>query len=176
MNDLMVDIETLGLSKPAILSIAAVEFDIETGEPGMVFYRGVSLKSCIDIGLTVDAETFTWWLRQPDVSRDEVVKAISSGEPIAAVLKDLSDFISELGDVNVWSNGIGFDLRILSDAYRLCGLDIPWRYKNERDVRTLLSLAPVEECYWDKHIPVNDCIAQIHLCHKAYSKLCSMLR
>ena len=60
---LMVDIETMGIkSNFAIISIGAVEFKIETGETGKEFYRNVTLKSSVELGLNVDADTVMWWM------------------------------------------------------------------------------------------------------------------
>lgn len=44
---LMVDIETMGTSSSsAILSLGAVEFDIETGETGKYFHITIDLQTC----------------------------------------------------------------------------------------------------------------------------------
>jgi len=51
----MLDIETLGVSPGCvILSLSAVEFDINTGELGESFNMGIDIKSCVDAGLTID--------------------------------------------------------------------------------------------------------------------------
>jgi hypothetical protein len=52
---LMLDIETMGNeSFSSIVSIGALEFDIETGKTGREFYVNVDLQSCMDLGLIVD--------------------------------------------------------------------------------------------------------------------------
>ena len=64
-NHVMVDIETLGnKSRSVILSISAVKFDIKTGETFEEFHRTIDLKTCLDVGLEINADTFYWWTQQ----------------------------------------------------------------------------------------------------------------
>jgi DNA polymerase III epsilon subunit-like protein len=64
-NHVMVDIETMGNeSYSSIVSIGALEFDLETGETGREFYVNVDLQSCIDVGLILNASTVMWWMSQ----------------------------------------------------------------------------------------------------------------
>ena len=59
----MVDIETLGVSNNSvILSLAAVEFNKSTGETGKKFYKKISIESCLEAGLVIDADTLQWWM------------------------------------------------------------------------------------------------------------------
>jgi hypothetical protein len=37
----------------------------------------------------------------------------------------------------VWGNGATFDISILEDAYRQLDLEIPWKFWNVRDCRTV---------------------------------------
>lgn len=141
MNQLMIDIETLSTSKnAAIVSIGAVFFNIETGELGRTFYQLVSQKSCVDLGLEVNAETLAWWQKQDD----EVRIALNSinGVHLAVALYNLTSFISsECGDkAVVWGNGPSFDCAILATAFNAVDMKLPWRYSNERCVRTMVEL------------------------------------
>lgn len=175
LGHLMLDIETLGnKSNSAILSIGAIEFDIETGETGKQFYKIVDLQSCLDVGLKITASTFYWWLGQNENARKEIT---SKGYHIAKVLQDLTGFIKALDSdtIQVWGNGIRFDAGILNDAYSACGyVEIPWRFRNERDVRTLVSFAPEikdrTEFIGDLHNPIDDCLFQIRYCHTIWNK------
>lgn len=141
MNQLMIDIETLSTSKnAAIVSIGAVFFNIETGELGRHFYQLVSQKSCVDLGLDVNAETLAWWQKQAD----EVRIALNSihGVHLAVALYNLNRFItSECDDkAVVWGNGPSFDCAILATAFNAVDMKLPWRYSNERCVRTMVDL------------------------------------
>ena len=75
LGHLMIDIETLGINiskNIVILSIAAVEFDLKTGELGREFYERVDIQSCLDLGMKVDASTLFWWLKQNPISKNEL--------------------------------------------------------------------------------------------------------
>jgi len=50
-TDVMLDLETMGRkSNSALVSIGAVEFNLETGETGKEFYEVIDLQSCLDVG------------------------------------------------------------------------------------------------------------------------------
>ena len=54
----MIDLETLGVSPGSVISsIAAVQFDINTGEIGRQFYKNIDLQQSLDNGFTINAET-----------------------------------------------------------------------------------------------------------------------
>lgn len=168
LGHLMLDLETLGnKSNSAILSIGAVEFDLETGELGREFYQRIDLQSCLDRGLIVNGSTFYWWLTQNENARREVAKG---GENLLVALQKFSVFASQLGDFQIWGNGVRFDVGILEDAYVACGVqEMPWNFRNERDVRTLVSFAPNIKEHFPfhgiAHNPIDDCKYQIAYCH-----------
>ncbi len=121
-------------------------------------------------GLKVDASALMWWMDQ-DL---EVLKSLSTNpSPLAKVLSNFEAWIDP--GVNVWGNSPRFDCGILGDAYRAFDLALPWNFRLERDLRTLVSLAPeVKENHvfiGDKHNPVDDCLNQIDICHKIYRHL-----
>jgi hypothetical protein len=65
MNNVMLDIETLSVSKnAAIISIGAVFFNPATGEMGNEFYQTITRASCEAQGLEVDGDTLQWWSEQ----------------------------------------------------------------------------------------------------------------
>lgn len=160
----MVDIETLGKSsKSVILSIAAVQFNLETGATGMTLYRKISIESCLSVGLKVDGSTIKWWMAQDDKAREE----LCGEESITTAIGHLSTFIGVCGgkEVKIWGNGSRFDLGLIMDAFALTPYPIPWKYSNERDLRTLVSFAPEikEKIPFEgiKHNPLADCLHQI---------------
>lgn len=168
LGHLMVDIETLGTkSKSVILSIGALEFDINTGKTGRKFYTNISLESCIEAGLLIDGNTVMWWLDQDYEAR----RALSQPEPIplGIALNDFRTFIKSLDeDIQVWGNSARFDLGILNDTYDLFKEDIPWNFRNERDVRTLVSFRPdikkMTPFYGTAHNALDDCDQQVRYC------------
>lgn len=143
MDNIMVDLETLDNGPTsAILSIGAVAFN-EIG-PGDEFYTVVKVKSCTDVGLTLNADTVMWWMQQSDAAR----AAFNNNEAmhLREALRRFEQFItSATGDprkAKVWGNGATFDNVILANAYRASGLDRPWKYSNDRCYRTLKNLYP----------------------------------
>jgi hypothetical protein len=170
-EQVMLDIETMGTgSYSAILSIAAVKFNIETGKYTDEFYQRIDLQTCLDVGLKIKASTVYWWMGQGDEAREDFAKNIS---PLKDVLAYLSFFIDQ--DSLIWGNSNSFDCGILSNAYEKIGKPIPWNFWNERDVRTLLSLMPHIKNETDKvgisHNPIDDCKFQINYCTKIWNAL-----
>ena len=176
MNHIMIDIETLG-TKPGsvILSIAAVEFDLCTGETGREFFRNIRLQDSLNLGLKIDGNTLIWWMN----NKAEALKlSTDNGEDLFTVLEDLYVFIRHRGanNVFVWGNSNRFDLGLLEAVYdKVPGTPIPWDFHNERDVRTLVSFAPEIKDSWKKvgveHHGLSDCINQIGYCSAIWNHL-----
>ena len=127
----MIDLETMGL-KPgsAIVSIGAVVFDPRYSKVSKVktFYRELDWESQ---DRTIDEETRNWWERQPKVAQD----AMHGLDDLEAVLVELADWLPK--DCKVWGNGPTFDITILEDAYSQFGIEVPWKFWNIRDCRTI---------------------------------------
>jgi DNA polymerase III epsilon subunit-like protein len=171
MENIMIDIETLGTSPGcALLSLAAVKFDIKTGEAGETFYQTIDLNSCIDSGLTICPDTFKWWLCQSREAQNDLLS--KEGLKLPLVLQLFSNFITE--DQIVWGNSARFDLGILEYAYKSVNIPVPWKSWNERCVRTLSSLYPDvkknEKREGIHHNPLDDCLFQIKYLSKIYQK------
>lgn len=167
-NHLMLDIETMGnKSYASIVSIAAVEFDIENGLIGRSFYEKIDLQSCIDIGLIVDASTIIWWMRQSDKARAEFTDVHTIH--IIDALKLFSNFCNS--NYFIWANSPRFDCAILQNAYDKAGIKIPWDFRKERCIRTLVSLAPeIKDNYKSigtTHNAFDDCINQINIVYRS---------
>lgn len=167
----MIDIETMGnMSHSAIVSIGAVRFDLETGKTGATFYMNVDLQSCLDAGLIINADTLMWWLNQSEAARKKIIE---KGHPLNKALISLSAFVTK--DDQVWGNSARFDLGILSDALNTLGMPIPWDFRKERCVRTLVSFAPevkdAEPNTGVAHDALADCMFQINYCSKIFNKL-----
>ncbi len=141
--DVMIDLETLGTDNDAhILSIGAVVFDRVTGAIPDEFYA--SNLTC-EQGRKVDIDTVRWWMQQ-----DKDAKDIFSGEPvtIGLALLELKRWFAESVCADdsrihplVWGNGSTFDISILTHACNQAGMEIPWRFWDVRDVRTVVDLA-----------------------------------
>ncbi|MBF8220460.1 3'-5' exoribonuclease [Serratia ureilytica] len=141
MNNLMLDIETLGVSTEApLISIGAVFFEPLTGECGSEFYRVITLSSALENCL-VEPRTLQWWMAQSDSAR--AVFNDSSAIDLHEALREFSLFVQSRGsdEVQVWGNGASFDNAILAAVYRKHAQKLPWRFRNDRDVRTIVELA-----------------------------------
>ena len=169
----MVDIETMGnKSKSAIISIGAVNFDIQSGETGRQFYCNISLQSCLDAGLTVNADTIMWWMRQSDEAR----KALNSNTiPLKQGLILFHNWLCEVpDDYQIWGNSARFDLGLLDDAYFSIGDKTPWNYWQERCVRTLVAFNPFLKKSIVNELPhdaISDCLYQIKYCSAIYNSI-----
>ena len=174
LGHLMLDLETKGKRAGcAIASIGAVEFDLNTGKLGREFYKVVNLQSCLDVGLVIQASTLYWWLGQSDKAR----KAICApSDSIQIVLEKLTSFFHTLGDFQIWGDGVRFDVGILEAAYYAIGKGeiLPWYFRNEKDVRTLVSFKPeikINAVFTGiLHNPIDDCKHQIKYCHEIWHK------
>jgi hypothetical protein len=172
-TDVMLDLETMGKkSNSAIVSIGAVEFNIETGETGREFYKVVDLQSCLDLGLKVEASTIYWWLQQSEAARKRICV---KGEHLQKVLGDFNRWmLDSIIDVRIWGNGARFDIGILEDAYVASYLETPWNFRKEMDVRTLVEFAPEIKANMPftgvEHDPIDDCKHQIKYCREIWNK------
>ena len=174
-NDVMLDLETMGRkSNSALVSIGAVEFHLESGKTRREFYKVIDLQSCLDVGLTIDASTVYFWLQQSQQARDAITK--DKLLPLPTVLHMFSAWMEDcIADVGIWGNGARFDIGLLEDAYLACNMKIPWNFRSERDVRTLVSFAPQIKANHPftgiEHNPIDDSKHQISYCSATWKKL-----
>lgn len=139
LTDIMVDLETMSTSNDAaILSIGAVAFGKE-GVSTERFYTKVSLKSCQEHGLHIDAGTVMFWLEQ---SREAQQALLGYAPPLSDALLQFSHWIGAYGKPKVWGNGATFDNVILRNAYKTANMKAPWDFWNDRCFRTLKGLSP----------------------------------
>ncbi len=176
MKHLMLDLESVGnKSFAAIISIAAVQFDLETGKTGKEFHIHVDLQSCVNAGLNIESGTFLWWLNQNTYSIRYVLDGQKNSYPLHHALSNFRDFLNDVKPEHIWGNGVRFDLGLLINAYTACGEDFPWHQNIERDVRTLVSFAPEvkENMPFEgvKHNPIDDCKHQIKYCNHTWHRI-----
>ena len=178
--NIMIDLETYSTSSNAvILSIGAIKFPLHDKIlPEMdkldTFYRKINIQSCTDIGMHIDNNTVKWWDQQSEDAKAEVFNP-DNRIPIKQALKE---FIIWFGNINniVWANGIDFDCVILANAMKLCSYDVPWRFWNVMDCRTVMKLSKIrlsDITYENliKHHSLHDCYLQILGLRKALNKV-----
>lgn len=169
---LMLDLETMGdQSFSSILSIGALEFDINTGETGKEFYINIDLQSCIDLGLTINANTVMWWLQQNDQARKDLVE--KTRVSIEYALLEFAKFCNK--GYQIWANSPRFDCGILQNAYDKANIPIPWDFRKERCVRTLVSFKPEIKNNFEYdgvlHNALSDCYYQAKCCSLIWQTL-----
>lgn len=157
----MVDIEALGHAPTgALLSIGALRFDSDKGSVHLddAFHMNVLAQTAQQIGMSVDASTCMWWIRQNDKAR----KALFEPTPqhIRNVLKSFKNWYGDSEEV--WAHA--FDFKILGSAYQAAEMRAPWHYRDERDLRTLYKLAggrpDMRGFGGAKHHPLHDAYRQ----------------
>ena len=135
-----IDIETLGInSNSPILSIGACDNE------GRIYYTNLDVQSQIENGAVTDWSTVHWWMHQSEAARASLHEF---GLPPREALFQLSAEF-EWDKAEVWVNGLNFDIPILENAYKRFGMNVPWKYTQCRDLRTLVKLLP----HIQKHKP-----------------------
>lgn len=183
-SDLMIDLETLGTAPGSVITqIGLCAFNPRGSSSAAVReiqheLIHVNPQSCLDLGMTVSWSTIQWWLQQDEAARMTMARpAVFCGLPDA--LEQLDQFIirSMAMGFFVWGNGSGFDVTLIEVAYRACNRAVPWSYRNVRDQRTLVKLAPCAALQFPKpdvaHDARADAIAQaeaVSLCIAAIER------
>lgn len=168
MNDVMIDIETLGTSADCtILAIAAVRFDRLTGEIGGELHERID--PCGQ-NRHVCTQTLKWWAKQP---QGVFAEAMSGETRLGQALHDLFVFV-EPSDL-VWAQGTDFDFKVLDHAFDSRMIQKPWPYYAKRDTRTLYDVAGFDprtiQCEGTLHNALDDCKHQIRCVVAALQKL-----
>lgn len=179
---IMLDLETLGLGfKPAIVQIAAVEFDLLTGLVLDEFVINVEGQSSIDAGLETLESTLEFWRNQPQ----EVQKRVfSNSVSLASAIESFSAWLAPKGDAFIWGNGVRADNVWILSAYRALGLADPFKYNRDLDYRTIYQLAdmkaelknlpkPWKDLPFEglPHYALDDCKHQIRKAHLMWKML-----
>lgn len=160
----MLDIETMGTTpNSVIIQIGAVRFSMENHSIKDEFCANISPKSCKQYGLITDAKTIEFWKNQPA----EVIKSVTTNQvSLVDALTQLNNFIGGYDKNNeIWANGTVFDISMLEWAYRVTGIECPWRYFQIRDLRTIISVAKFDWKNFPRigmiHNGLSDCHTQI---------------
>ncbi len=152
-TDISLDLETLGTAPGSvILSIGAVAFNIDDPTHRMLpeslprFDIAIDVASATQAGFTIDPDTVMWWLRQSDGARHAMAQKQGQAGRLAEVLYAFRDFVglATVGPdtVRVWGNGSDFDNVLLAEAYRKLNRPAPWKFWNNRCLRTLRAEHP----------------------------------
>jgi hypothetical protein len=172
--DVMLDLETLGtMPGCVILSIGAVAFDSTAIHA--TFEALLDPRSCQRAGLTIDADTVMWWLGQEEAARAALIRG--STMSLNAALTEFTSWLNP-GErtIRLWSKGPSFDATVLRAAYRAADLVVPWDFRQERCVRTILDLTGVDggdyrEMGEPRHQALSDALAQTRAVQEALRRI-----
>ena len=174
MNNLMIDIETLGNRADAlVVSIGAVFFDPKTGLSGAEFYRKLDFQDQIDKGRKPTQGTIEFWLNQ---SKEAQAVFHEKGINTSQALSEFVSFVStnsEKMKCKPWGNGPSFDLTIMETLLNDFNVEHPWMFFNVRCLRTFKEYVYngkdlVREGVY--HHALDDCKHQIKIVQTGLSK------
>ena len=150
LKHIVLDLETLGVTPGCpILSIGAIGLN-ENYDVTAAFYGKASIKSNLDMGFVIDADTLEWWLNQQENYPRSFTEAFHGTLDIQTLLTTYGmweSLLSESG-VYIWGNGCDFDNVILEAAYRQCKLGMKAlrgnvTYVSNQSLRTIEVVAKV---------------------------------
>lgn len=138
-DSVMIDCETLGtIANSIILSIGAVKFSLNSDYiDDDAFYASISIDSNLHAGRQLSESTLLWWL---DQSKEAQAVFREPKQALDTALDSLTAWFGTDDKQTVWSNGADFDLPMLAHAYAGYGWETPWKFWNNRCVRTYRSL------------------------------------
>ena len=162
----MIDLETLG-TKPGcvILEIGIVCNFTDPFKGRFADWRMyLNLDLASQKTRTIDPLTLDWWRsrenafeRVLDVPKHEQLDPITACKQAALVLSRVDE---------VWANSPSFDCVILREFFEFAGVEVPWKYYQERDFRTAKALHPdvIYPSVTNAHNALDDAAAQaVHL-------------
>lgn len=170
INSIVIDTETMDVRPTAlILSIGAFAFDVTNQETTQAdalqiskdqdlaqysptaFYGFVDTYDQLMLCRTVSRDTQQWWR---NVSEDAHEALAGERLPLSTQLINLSGWINQHSNARIFFRGTDFDGSILESAYRVCGIECPWRYNGKRDIRTYIdALTKGYRGYIEEHQP-----------------------
>lgn len=174
--EVMIDIETLSTKPTAqIVTIGAIKFlrneAVKELDKVEKYYCKVDIASCKDLKFDIDEQTVKWWKQQSIEARQEVF-GLTGRVSIREALIGLTKFISD-NTSHIWANSPNFDIVILENAYRQTELEIPWKFWQLRDCRTVYDIGHtrLKDIGITSHNSLQDCYSQILCLHKALTLL-----
>lgn len=183
--DISIDLETLGnRGRSAIVSIGMTAFNRTTMDIHDTFECHIDVDDCLR-HMRADGSTLLWWLKQSQAARSALVSNQSGAVKLLVAMTNAHAFIQQFAGngnkVCVWGNGSVFDVTLMSDAFEavMPDTDLPWHFRNVRDVRTILEAASVLKEFDYKsvkfigvaHDALSDSVHQAELIHRSWLAL-----
>lgn len=173
MNHIMLDLETFGTRPGSVIrSIGAAVFAPRGIGWGATFYQNIDKESCTAVGLTVDPRTEEWWSKQSQAAKNDL---LVDPKHLIVVANLFSQWCIANQVEKVWCHGATFDVVLWAAAVAVIGQDVPWKYNNVRDTRTLYELTGFDVKTVPKignaHNALDDCKFQVHCVQGAIRRL-----
>lgn len=158
------DLETLGTSSQApIVQLACIRFEV-----GPICTVVDAFDRRINIGddwhrFTSDLPTIEWWLSQTEEVRARVFEREGRVD-LATGLQDFKAWLLPHGGPRKFWSTSTFDPPILENAYRRLSLELPIKFREYLDIRTLKFLRDgrVPEIDRNQFGPQHDALADCH--------------
>jgi hypothetical protein len=171
-KDLMLDIETLDTIKSGIiLQIGACYFNRYSGEILEKFSTNIDIKSSLERGFTVGADTIKFWMSQGEEARKSVFEG--EAQHVFDAMNDFNKFASSAKAI--WSHAT-FDFVMIMHHFETLKIPTTFHYRTARDIRTLVDLADIK--FTEKeprkgvhHNALDDCIYQVQYCVQCFNKI-----
>jgi hypothetical protein len=138
----VIDIETLGVDSDAIvLSLGACKFDPHDNTIYDEFHVVLDVDDQMSRGRTTTDKTLEWWAKQ---SPEAIDFAFSENDrmPIDEFLIKFHKW--HIGVDRIWAQGVLFDMGIIENLCHMYNANIPWKFWNVRDSRTLFDFVPTD--------------------------------
>lgn len=152
------DLETLDTATSTVILEIGITVGTLKGEVVEQFRMFPSVDEQLHEGRTVSGSTILWWFGQDSAAIAS--QGAAKRSPLVEVRRELATFLAKYDGSYVLGNAPGFDCDIIGDF--LGGK--PWKYSNERDVRTARMLVPQEARFDNKakHNALADSEAQYY--------------
>lgn len=169
------DLETVATTaNAAVMQVAAVAWmrdaerdpfyrnvDIDLSEDyDNPFNEYIDLRSCVVDGFDFDQKTVAWWSRQKAEAKQAVCEGLP--EPVEEVfcrfIHWLESVMKDTGaeSICLWCQGMDFDGAILRNICTKYDLQLPFKYQQFRDCRTIIIEAAVACCHSDRQQILTD--------------------
>ena len=178
MNHIMLDIETLGTNSNAlVVSISAVQFDMNSNEIGEKFEIGLNKEQQLEKGAVVEQSTVDWWEKQSDEAKQmlDSLEKIDVSDALVCFNSWIKSNFKAPSKIKLWGNGATFDNVIIRNLFSRHDIDFLIPYYADKDVRTLVYLLKINTKSFTfdgvKHNGIDDCLHQIKYCQSACLKI-----
>lgn len=181
---MMVDIETLSTAKNAmIIQVGAVLFDPFSEYIDQKHYIEMDMDIKLQEGRHIDPNTLIWWNNTNHKLFEKILSNPEAKSPLS-LATNFDSIAATTKVVGFWANAPVFDLEILKSLYatHIRNHDVPWKYFQERCVRTAKDMGNISNddvskemirrgFTGDKHAARYDALVQSVLVQMAYKKL-----